>query len=157
VWGEPGTNGQHAFYQLLHQGTTVIPCEFLIAARGHEDDLTHQHELLISNCLAQSEALMLGRTLEEAAAQLSTAGLDDDEVARLAPHKVFPGDRPSLTLAYDELTPFRTRPVDCPLRAPCLCRGRDLGHQLLRPVGRGTGQGVGNGSCCRWSKAKLNL
>ena len=106
VWGEPGTNGQHAFYQLLHQGTTVIPCEFLIAARGHEDDLRHQHELLISNCLAQSEALMLGRTLEEAAAQLSSAGLDDDEIARLAPHKVFPGDRPSLTLVYDELTPF---------------------------------------------------
>eukprot|EP00903_Cladosiphon_okamuranus_P001905 g1903.t1 len=106
VWGEPGTNGQHAFYQLLHQGTTVIPCEFLIAAKGHEDDLKHHHELLVANCLAQSEALMLGRTLEEAAAQLSAAGLSAEDVSRLAPHKVFPGDRPSITLAYDKLTPF---------------------------------------------------
>jgi len=106
VWGEPGTNGQHAFYQLLHQGTTVIPCEFLIAANGHEDDLKTHHELLVANCLAQSEALMLGRTLEEARAQLTAAGLAADEVERLAPHKVFPGDRPSLTLAYDKLTPF---------------------------------------------------
>jgi len=106
VWGEPGTNGQHAFYQLLHQGTTVIPCEFLIAANGHEDDLKHHHELLIANCLAQSEALMLGRTLDEAKAQLTAAGLSANEVERLAPHKVFPGDRPSLTLVYDQLTPF---------------------------------------------------
>lgn len=106
VWGEPGTNGQHAFYQLLHQGTSVIPCEFLIAARGHEDDLVHHHELLIANCLAQSEALMLGRTLEEATSLLTASGLDAEEVKRLAPHKVFPGDRPSLTLVYDQLTPF---------------------------------------------------
>jgi glucose-6-phosphate isomerase len=106
VWGEPGTNGQHAFYQLLHQGTSVIPCEFLIAANGHEDDLKHHHELLIANCLAQSEALMLGRTLDEATAQLKASGLSDAEAGRLAPHKVFPGDRPSLTLVYDSLTPF---------------------------------------------------
>ncbi|WP_420414402.1 glucose-6-phosphate isomerase [Roseibium sp.] len=106
VWGEPGTNGQHAFYQLLHQGTTVIPCEFLIAAKGHEDDLTHQHELLISNCLAQSEALMLGRTLDEAKSLLASTGLSAEDIDRLAPHKVFPGDRPSLTLAYNQLTPF---------------------------------------------------
>lgn len=106
VWGEPGTNGQHAFYQLLHQGTSDIPCEFLIAAKGHEEDLAHQHELLISNCLAQSEALMLGRTLEEAKALLADAGLSEENIDRLAPHKVFPGDRPSLTLVYDQLTPF---------------------------------------------------
>lgn len=106
VWGEPGTNGQHAFYQLLHQGTTVIPCEFLIAAKGHEDDLAHHHDLLMANCLAQSEALMLGRTLDEAKSQLAASGLADDDVNRLAPHKVFPGDRPSLTLVYGQLTPF---------------------------------------------------
>ncbi|MCV0425084.1 MAG: glucose-6-phosphate isomerase [Roseibium sp.] len=106
VWGEPGTNGQHAFYQLLHQGTTVIPCEFLIAAKGHEDDLKQHHDLLIANCLAQSEALMLGRTLDEAKAQLEASGMSDENVERLAPHKVFPGDRPSITLAYDELTPY---------------------------------------------------
>ncbi|MBN9671476.1 glucose-6-phosphate isomerase [Roseibium aggregatum] len=106
VWGEPGTNGQHAFYQLLHQGTTVIPCEFLIAAQGHEEDLKHHHDLLIANCLAQSEALMLGRTLEEAKALLKAGGKPDEEADRLAPHKVFPGDRPSMTLTYDKLTPF---------------------------------------------------
>jgi glucose-6-phosphate isomerase len=106
VWGEPGTNGQHAFYQLLHQGTTVIPCEFLIAALGHEDDLQQHHDLLMANCLAQSEALMLGRTLDEATALLAASGMSEEDVARLAPHKVFPGDRPSLTLVYDKLTPF---------------------------------------------------
>ena len=68
IWGEPGTNGQHAFYQLIHQGTSIIPTEFMIAANGHEKNLRHQHELLIANCLAQSEALMKGRTLEEAKA-----------------------------------------------------------------------------------------
>ncbi len=62
VWGEPGTNGQHAFYQLIHQGTRVVPCEFMVGAEGHEADLAHQHRLLVANCLAQSEALMRGRT-----------------------------------------------------------------------------------------------
>jgi glucose-6-phosphate isomerase len=106
VWGEPGTNGQHAFYQLLHQGTTVIPCEFIVAAQGHESDLAHHHEMLVANCLAQSEALMLGRTEAEARAQLAAAGLSPEEIDQLAPHKVFPGDRPSITIAHDQLTPF---------------------------------------------------
>jgi len=90
VFGEPGTNGQHAFYQLIHQGTDVIPCEFLIAAAGHEPGLRHHHELLIANCLAQSQALLRGRSLAEAGGN---------------PHRVFPGNRPSLTLAYRQLTP----------------------------------------------------
>ncbi|WP_417670938.1 glucose-6-phosphate isomerase [Roseibium sp.] len=106
VWGEPGTNGQHAFYQLLHQGTTVIPCEFIVAAKGHEEDLAHHHEMLVANCLAQSEALMLGRTLDEAKAQLEASGMAAADVERLAPHKVFPGNRPSVTMVYDQLTPF---------------------------------------------------
>jgi len=106
VWGEPGTNGQHAFYQLLHQGTTVIPCEFIVAAKGHEEDLGHHHEMLIANCLAQSEALMLGRTHDEAVALLTSAGLSETEVKRLSPHKVFPGNRPSTTLVHGQLTPF---------------------------------------------------
>jgi glucose-6-phosphate isomerase len=63
VWGAPGTNGQHAFYQLIHQGTRVVPCEFMVAAKGHEPELAHQHTLLLANCLAQSEALMRGRSL----------------------------------------------------------------------------------------------
>jgi glucose-6-phosphate isomerase len=106
VWGEPGTNGQHAFYQLIHQGTRVIPCEFLVAAEGHEPDLAHQHLLLVANCLAQSEALMRGRTLEEARRILAGKGLSGEELERQARHRVFPGNRPSTTLVYPKLTPF---------------------------------------------------
>lgn len=106
VWGEPGTNGQHAFYQLIHQGTDVIPAEFMIAANGHEKTLRHQHELLIANCLAQSEALMKGRTLAEAKAQLTSKGMADAKADKIAPHRVFAGNRPSLTLVYDQLDPF---------------------------------------------------
>ncbi|WP_099826343.1 glucose-6-phosphate isomerase [Oceaniglobus indicus] len=106
VWGEPGTNGQHAFYQLIHQGTRVVPCEFMVGARGFEDELSHHHELLIANCLAQSEALMRGRTLEAARALMQKKGFDGDELERQARHRVFPGNRPSTTLVYPQLTPF---------------------------------------------------
>ena len=106
VWGEPGTNGQHAFLQLLHQGTEPVPAEFLLAAEGHEPDLAHHHAILCANALAQAEALMLGRTLEEASAQLSARGLPANEVERLAPHRVFPGNRPSTMLLYRRLDPF---------------------------------------------------
>ena len=103
VWGEPGTNGQHAFMQLVHQGTGVVPCEFLVAAEGHEGDLDHQHRLLVANCLAQSAALMRGRTLEEARAGLAGRGLAPDELERQARHRVFPGNRSSTTLIYRRL------------------------------------------------------
>ncbi|WP_395515702.1 glucose-6-phosphate isomerase [Pseudorhizobium flavum] len=106
VWGEPGTNGQHAFYQLIHQGTSIVPAEFMIATIGFEPHLRHQHELLIANCLAQSEALMKGRTLEEAKAQLTSKGMDEGQADAIAPHRVFPGNRPSITFVYDQLTPF---------------------------------------------------
>ena len=89
VWGQAGTNGQHAFYQLLHQGTNVIPCEFMIAAEGSEPTLAHHHDLLKANCLAQSEALMRGRVSRQ-----------------MLPYREFPGNRPSITLAYKKLTPF---------------------------------------------------
>jgi glucose-6-phosphate isomerase len=106
VWGEPGTNGQHAFYQLIHQGTRVVPCEFLVAKAGHEPDLAHQHLLLVSNCLAQAEALMKGRSLSEATAIMAKKGLSGAELERQARHRVFPGNRPSTMLAYPQLTPF---------------------------------------------------
>lgn len=106
VWGEPGTNGQHAFYQLIHQGTRVVPCEFLVARRGHEPDLAHQHLLLVSNCLAQAEALMRGRSLDEARAIMAKKGLTGAELERQSRHRVFPGNRPSTVLAYEQLTPF---------------------------------------------------
>ncbi len=105
VWGEPGTNGQHAFYQLIHQGTRVIPCEFMIGAAGHEGELAHQHRLLVANCLAQSEALMKGRSLAEARALLADH-FSGEELDRQARHRAFPGNRPSTTLAYPKLTPF---------------------------------------------------
>jgi glucose-6-phosphate isomerase len=105
VWGEPGTNGQHAFYQLIHQGTRVVPCEFLVAKQAHEADLTHQHRLLLSNCLAQSEALMVGRSLDQARDLMAAKGLAGDELERQARHRVFTGNRPSSTLIYEKLTP----------------------------------------------------
>ena len=106
VWGEPGTNGQHAFFQLLHQGTDVVPLEFLIAAEPHEKNSGAHHILLVANCLAQSQALMKGRTLKEAEAQLIASGMSKKDAAALAPHKVFSGNRPSLTIAYKKLDPF---------------------------------------------------
>ncbi len=106
VWGEPGTNGQHAFFQLLHQGTDLIPVEFIVAANAHETGMDVHHELLLSNCLAQSEALMKGRTLDEARAQMKAKGLNANFIDRIAPHRVFSGNRPSVTLIYDTLTPY---------------------------------------------------
>lgn len=106
VWGEPGTNGQHAFFQLLHQGTDIIPAEFLIAAEGHEPDLDEHHDLLKANCLAQAEALMIGRTFEQAMDIAGRLGFEGAERERQAAHRTFPGNRPSITIAYQKLTPF---------------------------------------------------
>ncbi|MBC6406751.1 MAG: glucose-6-phosphate isomerase [Rhodobacteraceae bacterium] len=106
VWGEPGTNGQHAFFQLLHQGSEIIPCEFLIAARGHEPDLQAHHQVLQANCLGQSEALMRGRSLQDALEIAAQLGYKGQAQRRQAAHRVFAGNRPSITLAYPQLTPF---------------------------------------------------
>lgn len=107
VWGEPGTNGQHAFYQLLHQGTQVVPCEFMVAARGNEAHLDHHHRLLVANCLAQSKALMRGRSRDEARTLAAAQGFSGAELERQAAHRTFPGNRPSTTLIHDRLTPRR--------------------------------------------------
>ncbi|HVY50707.1 MAG TPA: glucose-6-phosphate isomerase [Devosia sp.] len=104
IWGEPGTIGQHSFFQLIHQGTSVIPVDFLIAANPHEQ-LPPHHDKLVANALAQSEALMLGKTKAEVVAELSAQGLGKDEIRALTPHKLFPGNRPSNTLMYPKLTP----------------------------------------------------
>ena len=105
VWGEPGTNGQHAFYQLIHQGGRLIPCDFL-AFRQADFDLPGHQAPLLANCLAQSEALMRGKTLEEARAELQAGGASPETIARLAPLKVFPGNQPSTTLILPQLTPY---------------------------------------------------
>ena len=104
LFGEPGTNGQHAFYQLIHQGTRLIPCDFLAAARSH-NPLGAHHAMLLANVLAQAEALMTGKTADEARAELETSSLSTAEIERLTPHKVFPGNRPSTTILYPQLDP----------------------------------------------------
>ncbi|MDX8401573.1 MAG: glucose-6-phosphate isomerase, partial [Mariprofundaceae bacterium] len=104
VWGEPGTNGQHAFFQLLHQGTHRVPCDFIAPARSHWPMGEH-HRMLISNFLAQTEALMLGRTEDEARAEMEAEGMDAARIEALLPHRVFPGDRPSNTILLRKLTP----------------------------------------------------
>ena len=104
VWGEPGTNGQHAFFQLLHQGFDIVPCDFLIAAEPHEQ-LADHHAKLVANCLAQTEALAFGKTEDEVRSELAARGMSDAGIDALAPHKTFPGNRPTNTLIYRRLDP----------------------------------------------------
>ncbi|XP_042875016.1 glucose-6-phosphate isomerase-like [Penaeus japonicus] len=107
VWGEPGTNGQHAFYQLIHQGTRLIPADFIAPAKSHNPiaDNLH-HKLLLANFLAQTEALMKGKTTEEAKAELVKANMPADKLERILPHKVFKGNRPTNSIMVEKLTPF---------------------------------------------------
>ena len=104
IFGQPGTNGQHAFYQLMHQGSELIPCDFLAAAQSHHA-LGRHHEILISNFLAQPEALMLGKTYEEAKAELEAEGVAGERLLELAAAKTFTGNRPSNSFLYKKLTP----------------------------------------------------
>ena len=104
VWGEPGTNGQHAYFQLLHQGTHLIPTDFIMAIESLNPLGIHQ-ELLMANCFAQSEALMMGKTAEELRKEMQASGVDDDEITRLTGHRTFQGNRPSNTLLVQQLTP----------------------------------------------------
>jgi glucose-6-phosphate isomerase len=104
VWGQPGTDGQHAFYQLIHQGTELIPCDF-IAPIHSQNPLGDHHAKLLANCFAQTEALMGGRTLEQARAEMLAAGLPAAESERLAPHRQFDGNRPTNTLLMERVTP----------------------------------------------------
>jgi len=104
LWGEPGTNGQHAFYQLIHQGTKLIPCDF-IAPVNSLNKIGDHHRKLLSNFFAQTEALLNGKTLEEAQAELVKAGKTDEEVEFLAPHKVFEGNKPSNSILVKKITP----------------------------------------------------
>jgi len=107
VWGEPGTNGQHAFYQLIHQGTRLIPCDFIAPVKSHNNirDGLH-HKILLCNFLAQTEALMKGKGLDEVQAELAQSGKSADEIARIKPHKVFEGNRPSNSIMVEQITPF---------------------------------------------------
>ena len=104
IWGEAGTNGQHAFYQLIHQGTSLIPCDFIGVVNSHNPLGDHQ-EKLVANLVAQTEALMKGRTAAEVEAELRAAGRDEEEIKRLVSHKVFEGNRPTNTILLDRITP----------------------------------------------------
>jgi len=105
VWGEPGTNGQHAFYQLIHQGTKLIPCDFIAPAQSLNPIVEH-HPILLSNFFAQTEALMNGKTEEEVVAELKKAGKSDAEIAQLCPFKVFEGNRPTNSILLKKVTPY---------------------------------------------------
>jgi glucose-6-phosphate isomerase len=104
IWGEPGTNGQHAFYQLIHQGTKIVPCDFLAAAQTHNPIGDH-HTILLANFFAQTEALMRGKTEAEARAELQKEGLTGEKLGNLLPHKIFPGNRPTNSILYKKLDP----------------------------------------------------
>lgn len=104
LWGSEGTNGQHSFHQLLHQGKIVAPIDFIAVLKAHHP-LGHQHKFLFSNCIAQSQALMSGRDLETSKAELKAQGLNDTEIGFIAPHKVHPGNRPSSTIVMEDLNP----------------------------------------------------
>uniref|UniRef100_A0A914I7Y5 Glucose-6-phosphate isomerase n=1 Tax=Globodera rostochiensis TaxID=31243 RepID=A0A914I7Y5_GLORO len=106
VWGEPGTNGQHAFYQLIHQGTRLIPCDFIAPIKSHNSisDGLH-HKILLANCLAQTEALMRGKSATEAEAELKASGISGEKIKQIVPHKVFEGNRPTNSILLPGISP----------------------------------------------------
>ncbi|MCK4503180.1 MAG: glucose-6-phosphate isomerase, partial [Desulfuromonadales bacterium] len=104
IWGEPGTNGQHAFYQLLHQGTKLVPADFLAPIES-QNPLGEHHQILLSNFFAQPEALMQGKTAAEAKSELEAEGCSPERIEQLLPHKIFPGNRPSSSFLFQKLTP----------------------------------------------------
>jgi glucose-6-phosphate isomerase len=106
IWGTAGTDGQHAFYQLIHQGTQMIPCDFIAPINSHNEMGDH-HQKLLANCFAQTEALMKGKTRSEAREELVASGMSAEQIVDLLPHKLFPGNRPTNTLLIDRITPQR--------------------------------------------------
>ena len=124
VWGEPGTNGQHAFYQLLHQGTRIVPADFIGFANPHHP-YRHHHDLLVANLIAQTEALAFGRDRPD------------------EPWRSFAGDRPTTTIVAPRADAVGARPARRALRAHRVRAGRGVGHRQLRPVGRRARQGAG--------------
>jgi len=105
IWGEPGTNGQHAFYQLIHQGMLLIPCDFIATAQTHNPIGDH-HQKLISNFFAQTEALMNGKKDEEAQKELEKSGLTPEAIAKLLPFKIFAGNKPTNSILIKKITPY---------------------------------------------------
>ncbi len=135
-WGEPGTNGQHSFYQLIHQGTRLIPCDF-IGFMQSNNPLGNHHDLLMSNVFAQSEALAFGKTAEQVRAE----GTPEP----IVPHRVMEGNRPSNTILAERLDPHTLGTLVALYEHSVFTQGTDLGDRLLRPVGSRAGQGSGGG------------
>lgn len=145
VWGEPGTNGQHAFYQLIHQGTHLIPCD-LIAFAESLNPIGDHHEKLLANCFAQGMALMNGKTEEEVRTEMSASGGSEEEIARVLPFRVFEGNIPSTTLLMKRLTPFSLGQLIAIYEHKILIEGLllnvfsfdqwgvELGKQLAKPI-----------------------
>ena len=152
VWGEPGTNGQHAFYQLLHQGTDVIPADFLVAATPHEADDVHHH-LLLANCFAQTEALMRGRTTDEARAELTAEGKAPAEVERLARTRPSPATgRPTRSSTACSI-PSRSDASSLSMSTPSSCRVRS-GASIPSTSGASSSASSSRRSFCPWSRAR---
>jgi glucose-6-phosphate isomerase len=105
IWGEPGTNGQHAFFQLIHQGTKLIPCDFIAPANSH-NQLANHHQLLLSNFFAQTQALMQGKTIEQVEEEMKKLGCTDEEIKQFAPHRVFEGNKPTNSILLQIIDPY---------------------------------------------------
>lgn len=147
VFGEPGTNGQHAFYQLIHQGSTIIPCDFIVPATSHYPIGDH-HVHLLANCLAQSQALAFGKTTDAVRDELKQAGVVGSAAKNLIPHKVFPGNRPSNTFVLDKVTPYSLGALIALYEHKVFCQGIiwrinsfdqwgvELGKQLAKNTAR---------------------
>lgn len=145
IWGDAGTNGQHAYHQLLHQSALAVPADFILPVKpAHK--LTDQHQRLAAHCFAQTQALMQGKTLDEATAECKTAGMSDAEATALAPHKVSPGNKPSNTLLLPELSPYYLGALIALYEHKVFCQGVlwninsfdqwgvELGKQLSGPI-----------------------
>ncbi len=145
VFGEPGTNAQHSFMQLLHQGTTPVPCDILLV-RAPDHAYAENHRMLLANGLAQAEALLRGKDAEAVRAEMAAAGASEAEITRLLPHKIFPGDRPSVTLILPRLSPFTLGQLVALYEHKVFCLGAlwdinafdqwgvELGKQLCGPL-----------------------
>ncbi len=142
IWGEPGTNGQHAFYQLIHQGTRLIPCDFLAAVNAHHR-LKDQQRILFTNYIAQTEALMRGKTADEVRAELVSEGLSDEVAGGVAAAQGISRQPAEQFPALPETHPLHAGHAGGAVRAQDLRPGHYLGYQFLRSVGRGTRQAIG--------------
>ena len=142
VWGEPGTNGQHAFFQLLHQGTRLIPCDFIAPVKSHSG-LGDHHTILLSNFFAQTQALMKGKRASEVTAELRQMGIGEGEAADLLAHWVLPGNRPTNSILVPQITPNVLGQLIALYEHKIFAQGFDLEHQFIRSVGGGIRQATG--------------